>query len=268
VSVDPDSELIVATAVTAGNGGDASAAGELLADDLVAAGEQPVDEEPESDPETEQPGQSTPMVSEPAAGPEPDAEPPDADDRTLSVYGDSAYGSGELVNTLDQAGAEVNCKVQPPVAPGGRFSKDAFTIDLEAGTVTCPAEHTVALRPFGDGQIAKFAEACSGCPLAERCTTAKEGRTVYVGPYEQQLATARARQSDPAWKADYKATRPKIERKIAHLMRRRHGGRRARVRGQPKVSADLALLAAALNIARLAVLGVAAGHDGWQANTA
>jgi len=26
-------------------------------------------------------------------------------------------------------------------------------------------------------------------------------------------------------------TRPKVERKIGHLMRRRHGGRRARVRG-------------------------------------
>ena len=306
VSVDPDSELIVATAVTAANAGDASAAAELLVDGLAAAGEQPVDEQPQSDPDAEQPGQSTAMVSEPpadpepAAGPEPDAERDqgeqpdqstamvsepaagpgpaagpeavadaerDPGERPLSVYGDSAYGSGELVNTLDEAGAEVNCKVQPPVAPGGRFSKDAFTIDLEAGAVTCPAENTVALRPFGDGRIAKFAEMCSGCPLAERCTTAKEGRTVYVGPYEEQLATARQRQSDPAWKADYRATRPKIERKIAQLMRRRHGGRRARVRGQPKVSADFALLAAAVNLARLAVLGVAAGHSGWQTNT-
>lgn len=51
----------------------------------------------------------------------------------------SAYGSGELINTLEQAGAERNCKVQRPVAPGGRFSKDAFDVDLQAGTVTCPA---------------------------------------------------------------------------------------------------------------------------------
>ena len=57
-------------------------------------------------------------------------------------------------------------------------------------------------------------------------------------------------------KADYKATRPKVERKISHLMRRRHGGRRARVRGR-KVAADFALLAAAVNLARLAVLGIA-----------
>jgi hypothetical protein len=39
-------------------------------------------------------------------------------------------------------------------------------------------------------------------------------------------------------------------------MRRRHGGRRARVRGLAKVIADFSLLAAAVNLARLAVLGV------------
>ncbi|MGH9206763.1 MAG: transposase, partial [Acidimicrobiales bacterium] len=54
----------------------------------------------------------------------------------------------------------------------------------------------------------------------------------------------------------YRATRPKVERKLAHLMRRKHGGRRARVRGTVKVNADFSLLAAATNLARLAVIGV------------
>ena len=255
MSVDPDSELIVATAVSAANGGDAAAADELLAHDLPSTDEPPHSEQPKTElpeeTETEQPESKR-----------------DDDEQSLSVYGDSAYGSGELVNTLQLAGAEANCKVQPPVSPGGRFSKDAFTIDLEGGTVSCPAGKTTPLRPFGDGQIAKFAAACAGCQLADRCTSAKEGRTIYVGPYEQQLARARQRQSDPAWKADYKATRPKVERKISHLMRRRHGGRRARVRGKPKVAADFALLAAAVNLARLAVLGTVGQHGAWQANGA
>lgn len=256
VSVDPDSELIVATTVTAGNAGDASAAGELLTDDLADPQQ---DEQPSATVEE----QTDATAVEPATDPgrDPGQEP-------LSVYGDSAYGAGELVNTLEHADAEVNCKVQPPVAPGGRFSKDAFTIDLEAGTVGCPAGHTAVLRTAGEGRIAYFGQACAGCPLAEKCTTARGGRTVFVGPYEQQLAHARARQRDPTWKADYTATRPKVERKIAHLMRRRHGGRRARVRGAPKATADFAVLAAAVNLARLAVLGLTAGHGGWQATTA
>ena len=71
----------------------------------------------------------------------------------------------------------------------------------------------------------------------------------------------RAATRDPAWRADYRATRPKVERKLAHLVRRRHGGRRARVRGRLKVGADFALLAAAVNLARLAVLGVTGRRD-------
>ena len=126
----------------------------------------------------------------------------------------------------------------------------------------------MTLRPAGEGQVAYFGKACAGCSLAERCTTSKDGRTIQIGPYEQQLARARQRQADPAWKADYKATRPTVERKIAHLMRRRHGGRRARVRGKPKVTADFALLAAAVNLARLAVLGLATHTGGWQATAA
>ena len=82
--------------------------------------------------------------------------------------------------------------------------------------------------------------------------------------FEAELARARARQSDPAWQADYTATGPKVERKIGHLMRRKHGGRRARVRGLAKVAADFALLAAAVNLARLGVLGAAStGAGAW-----
>ena len=84
-----------------------------------------------------------------------------------------------------------------------------------------------------------------------------------VGPYEQTLTDARARQTDPAWVADYRGTRPKVERKLGHLVRRKHGGRRARVRGTARVDADFRLLAAATNLARMAVLGVRGTTQGW-----
>ena len=238
VAVDPDSELITATKVTAGNVGDAAPAPDLLADDLP-------------DPESAGDG-------EPAAAVEP----------ALSVYGDSAYGAGALLDTLEQADAQIVCKVQPPVAPAGRFAKDAFAIDLEAATVTCPAGQVTALRPLSDGQIARFGAACTDCPLAARCTASPDGRSIRLTAHEAQLARARARQSDPAWKADYRATRPKVERKIGHLMRRAHGGRRARVRGQTKIDADFSLLAAAVNLARLAVLGLTHQTATWAATSA
>jgi hypothetical protein len=240
VAVDPDSELITATTVTAGNVGDGQAVAALLAAELAE-----------------------PQTSDPSE----DEERPAMPEEPLSVYGDSAYGAGSVLDALEQADAQIMCKVQAPNAPGGRFAKDAFAIDLEAGTVTCPAGQTAALRQVKDGHIAHFARACQGCPLAERCTTSADGRSIHVGLYEQQLTRARARQTNPAWKADYTATRPKVERKISHLMRRRHGGRRARVRGHTKVDADFNLLAAAVNLARLATLGVTHPTGGWAVNT-
>jgi Transposase DDE domain/Transposase domain (DUF772) len=239
LAIDPDDELITATGVTAGNAGDAGAASELLSGELPAGG-------------------NAPAAGEPAAT---------ADDEPFSVYGDAAYGAGELLADLEAAGARSMCKVQPPTAAGGRFSKDEFGIDLTARTVTCPAGQTVPLRRATPGAMAYFGPACGSCPLAARCTTAKGGRTIYVGPYEEQLAAARARQRDPDWRADYRATRPKVERKIGHLMRRRHGGRRVRVRGLAKAGADFALLAAAVNLARLGVLGLACHGGTWVVTT-
>jgi len=259
VAVDPDSELITATKVTAGNVGDAAPAADLLADDLPAAADDP---EPATDPEPEP---ATDAEPEPAAAGE---QPAGVEGQRLVVYGDSAYGAGSLLDTLERGDAEIMCKVQPPAAPAGRFAKDAFTIDLQAATVTCPAGQVTALRTIKDGQIAYFATACRDCPLAARCTASANGRTIRVGPHEAQLVRARARQADRVWQADYRATRPKVERKIGHLMRRKHGGRRARVRGQTKVDADFSLLAAAVNLARLATLGLTANHAGWAANSA
>lgn len=236
LAIDPDSEIITATSATSGNSGDAEAAEDLLADILPS--------EPEPEPE---PGEQA------------------------AVYGDAAYGAGELLAQLDNNNVHNGLKVQPPSRVKGHFSKDDFDIDLDANTVTCPAGNTVAFRVRNSGRHAakaEFGAACTTCPLATQCTTAKTGRSITIGHYEAFLAAGRARQTDPVWKADYRATRPKVERKIGHLMRRRHGGRRARVRGLAKVTADFSLLAAAVNLARLAVLGITRTTTGWTTATA
>ena len=250
IAIDPDSEIITATAVTPGNSGNAEAAAGLLADLLP------------SDPSSAVGKTGTTRgTSSTAAGEDQDGDLP-------AVYGDAAYGSGELLGLLDGAGIRNGIKCQPPTAVKGCFPKDRFTIDLDGKTVTCPAGVTVPIRPATGRHAgtARFGAACRTCPLAAQCTTSKGGRTITIGHYEARLAAARLSQKDPAWRADYKATRPKVERKIGHLMRRRHGGRRARVRGQLKVAADFALLAAAVNLARLSVLGVAYRNGAWAAS--
>ena len=160
-------------------------------------------------------------------------------------------------STLEEHGIDSGCNTQPPAPrPGGLFTKDRFDIDLDDDVVTCPNGVSAPIRRGRDGAgTAWFGAACTACSLRAQCTTGKAGRSVSVSVYEPELARARPRQTDPAWQADYTATRPKVERKIAHLVRRKHGGRHARVRGLTKVTADFALLAAAVNIARLGVLG-------------
>jgi hypothetical protein len=290
IAIDPDSEIVTATEVTAANAGDAEPAAKLLANDLPDNADSDSEEVAtevtaanagDAEPAAELLANDLPHDTDTDAGEVDDGDDdlnPDtgAGAHTLeaadrgqdgpAVYGDAAYGAGKLLARLEAAGAQIFTKVQPPTAPGGRFAKDRFTIDLDAGTVTCPNAVTVAIRAAKiGGGTAIFGVACAGCPLAVQCTGSAAGRTIQVSRYEAELARARTAQADPAWVADYRATRPKVERKISHLMRRRHGGRRARVRGMTKVAADFSLLAAAVNLARLGALGLRqATGSSWQ----
>jgi len=259
VGVDPDSEIITATRVSPGNTSDSSVAEDLIADLLP---------EPATEPEpTTEPGPAC-IEPEPAAEAEAGGAPAggvgSGEAAAAAVYGDNAYGTGQFQDRLAEAGIESKCKTPQPTATGGLFTKNAFDVDLDTDTVTCPNGQTAPIRRNKDGSgAAQFGPACTGCPLRDQCTTAAGGRSIKVGRHERRLAKARQRQTDPDWIADYRATRPKVERKLAHLMRRRHGGRRARVRGQTKIAADFALLAAAVNLARLGILGVTAAGGSW-----
>jgi hypothetical protein len=233
IAIDPDSEIITDTEVTAGNVGDGAVAADLI-DDILA----------------------------PAANGDGEAERP-------TVYGDNAYGTGELHDLLADNDITDRFKTQTPTAPQGRFPKDRFTIDLDDDTVTCPNGVTAEIRrnKAGHGE-ASFGDACRDCPLRQQCTDARDGRSIKVSRHERRLAKARAAQKGSDWRRDYQATRPKVERKFGHLMRHRHGGRRARMRGKIKIAADFNLLATAYNLARLARLGLGYTFGGWAVATA
>jgi IS5 family transposase len=247
IAVDPDSEIITETAVTAGNAGDATVAEDLISDLLNDDNHNNNNNDNDNN---------------------DDNDNDDDDDNAAKVYGDSAYGTGEFQQRLDDADIASGCRTQPPTAPGGLFAKDRFVVNLGNDTVACPNEITVSIHRNTDGGgTAYFAGHCTNCPLRAQCTNATGGRTISIKPHEAALARARARQANPAWRADYRATRPKVERKLSHLMRRRHGGRRARVRGRRKVDADFNLLAAATNLARLAIFGLRSTPTGWAITT-
>jgi len=186
-----------------------------------------------------------------------------SEDEQLTILGDTAYGTGELRERLRQDGHTPVIKPPPlrPAVPGG-FTIDDFTIDDQAGKVTCPAGHTVTLgRPHAGGtRLAQFKALCHDCALRERCTTSKTGRVLSVNPQHALLAAARRTAASPAWRAEYRRWRPPVERAIAWLVA--HGNRRVPYRGIDKNNTWLHNRAAALNLRRLVNLGLTRTSDG------
>lgn len=188
--------------------------------------------------------------------------------RTRELFGDSAYADGATLDRLTGAGHDMFTKV-PPVRNSGGFSKDRFRIDPDAGTATCPAGHTTPIRPArrDGGGNANFRGFCGGCPLRAQCTRSHSGRVVAIHPHEAALQKAKTAQRDPDRQHTYRQTRPTVERKIAHFTRRPWGGRNARCRGTARILTDVLTRAAAINLARLATLGLHTTPTGWATTT-
>jgi hypothetical protein len=177
----------------------------------------------------------------------------------VEVLADSAYGTGEALAAFGHSGHRPLVKPWPvkPVVPGG-FTIDEFTVDEAAGTATCPAGVT---RPISRTRVVTFGAACRGCPLRQRCTTAKDGRSLKIHQHDALQRAHRRRAEDPQWQADYRQHRPMAERAIAWLVAR--GNRRLRYRGVAKNNAWLHQRTAALNLRRLLTLGLTHQHGTW-----
>ena len=143
-----------------------------------------------SDAEPEQPGRVRPSSPRPSARAE--ARQTAVGVRRLGLRRGRACGTSS-----SDAGAEVNCKVQPPVAPGGRFSKDAFAIDLDARHRHLPSRTHRGAADGRRGTARALRPGLRRLPAGRALHHRGGGRTIYVGPYEQQLTRARPRQQTP-----------------------------------------------------------------------
>ncbi len=162
VGVDPDSEIITATTLSAGNAGDASVAEDLITDLLTqgqagdsadaadAADASVAGEDATAGPDAADDsaagadGVAGEDGEDGVAGEDATAGPDAADDSAAgadgadaaagpdaaaagveraSVYGDNAYGTGGFHDRLERSGIESKCKTQRPVAAGGMFAK-------------------------------------------------------------------------------------------------------------------------------------------------
>jgi len=197
-------------------------------------------------------------------------EPPDASSGSgsdngggdlLAWYGDSAYGTGDLRDAIEKAGHQAVIKPKPlrPAVEGG-FTIDDFIVDEQAGMVTCPAGHTVALSRT---RVATFGVLCRGCPLRAQCTTCKTGRKLVLHERDDLLRQARADWAATGLRKDYMAHRPNVERAIAQVATWRGRRLKLRYRGTGKNHAWLKRRTAALNLRNLTGRGLARRDGAW-----
>ena len=128
---------------------------------------------------------------------------------------DRAYLNSKLVRQREPDLA-IYCKAKPVRNRGGLKSKSAFTLDWEQQTITCPNQVTLN---FEVGSKVQFPQSsCQDCPLQERCTTSKRGRSVSIHPDEEFLAELRQRQLSRLGRAQLRQ-RVAVEHSTAHLNR-------------------------------------------------
>ena len=174
------------------------------------------------------------------------------------TIGDCAFGDGATREIFEQAGRQLVARVARPHNQG-QFPKDAFQIDLAAGTCTCPAgqvthttvpEGTHRDRNGRTHSLRAFefeAAVCDECFLRKACTRARlgKGRAVRIHPQERLLQAARALQASPQFH-EYREKRQAAEHRIGRLIQL--GVRQSRSFGQAKTLFQVMLAATVANL--------------------
>ncbi|MDT2009365.1 hypothetical protein FXW78_45865 [Rhodococcus opacus] len=178
------------------------------------------------------------------------------------VYGDSAYGTGDLRGAIDDAGHEAVIKPKPLQAPvEGGFTVDDFHRRRGSGHGGLPGRSHPPDQPNPGGQLRCTVR---GCPLRERCTTSKTGRKIVLHQRDDLLRRARRDwAAQPNLREKYRTFRPNVERVISQIASR--GGRRIklRYRGTEKNNAWLTRRTAGLNLRNLVGRGLTRTAGVW-----
>lgn len=176
------------------------------------------------------------------------------------VLADSAYSGARL--RFEVHGTTAVQIIAPPPrfqkSSAGRYGKESFVIDFEAGTALCPNDIPSSSRQWlWSSQHAAFtwrynwsSEDCASCPQRPLCNTKKRaGHNITLHPYEQELRQAREQWTKPAVRRAYRR-RNECER-LMHIMTRR-GKRQARSWGLAMANQQAYLIAATHNLKLLA----------------
>jgi hypothetical protein len=169
--------------------------------------------------------------------------------RPERILGDTAYGSGPVRVELAERDVQVLAPVPEGTVAENRFGKHDFQIDLDNGTVGCPAGHTVQISVSAKGfrQASFSAKVCRCCPPKAQCCPGRARRQVTFGEHDELLLAARRALAVPDTAEHLRRDRPRIERLLG-LLANRYGARKSRYIGSKKARLQAAWAAALVNL--------------------
>ena len=170
------------------------------------------------------------------------------------MIGDTAYGNVEAREQLEQRSVAVLAPVHSTSPKDGTLPKDAFQIDLDNDTVTCPQGKTTPIyktsrhHPNLTGErVARFARTdCEPCPLRPHCAPGGQ-RDIRIRRREDLRQAALRALSDPAEREHLNRTRPRIERLLGLIVYRYHA-RNSRYLGARKSTLQAVWTATLVNL--------------------
>ena len=179
-----------------------------------------------------------------------DIQPPEQ--RPDRVLGDTAYGNGPVRAELAEREVDVLAPVPEGKVEDGPCSASASsTIDMSAGTVTCPGGHTVPISISKTGfRGANFTPSDVPRLPAEGALLPRHVRDARSEPERTRRAARKpddTRSRDPSTSEHLRRTRPRIERLLG-LLAHRYGARKSRYIGSAKARLQAAWAAALVNL--------------------
>jgi transposase len=164
---------------------------------------------------------------------------------------DTAYISGETLAKAKEKGIELIGPTKKDTSKN-EIKQEEFKIDLANGEAFCPqGKKSISCVERKDGSIRfRFGKECCGCPLAEKCTKSKGGRTLEVNPHYQLIQERREYEKTEEFR-EAMNRRNGIEGTISEAVRS-CGARRSRYKGKQRTGLQQFFTATAINIKRLA----------------
>ena len=172
-----------------------------------------------------------------------------------TVVADSAYRTPWIAKRIIDDGRIPSLPYKCPMTPDGYFKKHEYVYDEYYDCYICPNNQVLKYSTTNrDGykEYKSDPEICRSCPCREQCTRSKEcQKTVTRHVWEEYLEKVEDYRHTSWIKDLYDQRKQKIERVFADA-KVKHGLRYTQVRGLAKVTMQVTLTFACMNLKKLA----------------